>query len=84
MANSIGEDITGKVVEIKTGILRPEYDTPQGRLVRAESGFGCVPYTSGTAVFCTYLADGEKSRLRGYDFARVVPEDEVKQIMGTE
>jgi hypothetical protein len=68
MANSLNEDVTNKVV-----ILSSEYyvGSVDKRRFLCESGFGCVPFTMGGAIFGTFLSDGEKCRVEGYQIERL-------------
>ena len=77
MANSLGIDLTDKVLVLKKSAMSPQYQDLRYRLFRAEGGFGCAPYTMGTAVMGTFLSDGEEARMEGYDFDRVATDDDL-------
>jgi hypothetical protein len=77
MANSLNEDLTDRYVVLKVGVLKPEFDTPEGRVFHARGGFGCRSFTNGTAVFGEFVGDGEECRMSGYDFARFATDDEI-------
>jgi hypothetical protein len=63
MANTLGEDLTGKVVVIRLEYfrddLKTEYAPEEMRRFRCDGGFGCHTYTSGSRIHGQWLADGE-------------------------
>jgi len=68
-----GIDLEGKVVLIRKSYFKPEYADGDRRF-KCEGGFGCKPYLSGTAVFGTFLSDGEQARINRGDVESVVEE----------
>lgn len=65
MANALGHDLMGRVVVLVEGAMAPEYRALKWRLFRVNGGFGAQPFTAGTALFGTHLADGEQARWHG-------------------
>ncbi|KKL78829.1 hypothetical protein LCGC14_2020940 [marine sediment metagenome] len=76
MGNSLNQDLEGKVVVLAKGSLRSEYHELKHRLFRVSGGFGAKSYTIGTALFGTFLADGDKGRMEGYDVERLATDEE--------
>lgn len=73
MANSLNMNLKeGQMVVLKSGILKPEYDTLEWRTVElvSEHGFGMFSFTSGTAILVKFK-DGEVVRMGGYDIERL-------------
>lgn len=60
--NSLNIDLRGKTV-----ILSHEYydGDEEARKFKCEQGFGCLPFTSGTAISGYFLKDGERCRVEG-------------------
>jgi hypothetical protein len=71
--NSLGIDLTGKTVLIRKEVLNEEFREGDRRF-KVSGGFGAKPYTSGTALFGTWLVDGEECRMSGMDVEAVVEE----------
>jgi hypothetical protein len=71
MANSLNEDLRGKVVLIKADYLKPEI-TDRRFQVDEDGGFGAVSFTNGTALFGKWLSDNERDRLDGYMVESIV------------
>jgi hypothetical protein len=69
-----GEDLKGKVVAIKAGVLRPEYRRADKQLVLVDSGGGSGGNAHGTAMFCYRLDNGQHTRFERYDVLGVVKE----------
>lgn len=76
MGNSLDQDIQGRVVFFREDALRVNADEHPAR---AEAGFGCSPVTAGSALAVTFLSDGEKARMSGYDVARLATEEEAER-----
>lgn len=67
--NSLRIDITGKVVVLS----RKEFSgTESERMFLCEKGFGCSPFTSGSAVYGKFISDGEKCRVEGHQIEKLV------------
>lgn len=77
MGNSLNEDLTNRHVVIERTRLAPEYRDIHSRIFFAEGGFGCLPFTSGTAVMGHSVIDGEKFRIGGYEVERFATDEEV-------
>ncbi len=65
--NDYSQGIVGKVVAIKAEALRPEYRRGDMQLVLVNGGNGANANAHGTAVFCTHLNDGSRTRFKRYD-----------------
>jgi hypothetical protein len=77
-----GVDLKGKHVVIKADVLRPDYRDIGNRIFLAKGGFGCSPTARGTAVFGTFVKDGNDDRMERYDIERLATDEEV-QIAAT-
>jgi hypothetical protein len=62
-----GQELAGKVLVVRAKVLRAEF-ADKDRRFKAEGGFGCRPFLSGTAVVGRFLLDGEETRLNRGDF----------------
>jgi len=71
-------DINGINLQGKTVILKPECykGDEKERLFKCESGFGCHPQCMGTAVFGTFVSDGERARVERYEILCLAPGQE--------
>lgn len=77
MANTLDLDLTGKVVIFKQSVLKvPATEHP----FRVEGGFGASPHTMGRALMGTFLSDGERARMEGYDVERLATEAEIAAV----
>jgi len=70
--DGLDEDITGKVVAIKSDILYPEYRTLSHQLHVATGGFGTSPTARGKTVFAKNIFSGEDTNFRRDDVLGVV------------
>ena len=66
------QDFTGKVLVLSPDTLKESCWSQADQLWYARSGFGCVPHSSGRAVFATCLSDGETARWNREDFTGVL------------
>lgn len=64
---SPSDDLEGKIVVIRSEVLRREYRTATHQLKYCTGGFGASPNRSGSAVFCTDLFSGKESRFERWD-----------------
>ena len=69
------QDFTCKVLVLSPDILREPYWKPEHQLLYAQSGFGCMPHSSGQAVFAASLADGETTRWNREDFVGILKDE---------
>ncbi len=71
--NTLSKDVTGKKV-----VLSSEYveGTEEERVFFCKNGFGCVPFTRGSAIFGHFIKSGKEGRVEGYMIERLVEEDE--------
>jgi hypothetical protein len=60
--NDLSQNIEGKVVAVRAGVLRSEYQTADRQLVLVTGGFGSHANSRGSAVFCTNLYSGKHTR----------------------
>ena len=77
MSNNLNEDITNRYVIVKEETFKAEYRDLKWRVFHARGGFGCQPYTAGSAVFGSCVHDGEEFRIEGYHIERFATDDEV-------
>lgn len=85
MANSLKQDLTGKLVVLKESIMQPKYREMKWRLFQVDAsnsgaGFGASPTTRGTALFGTFIEDGEKARMDGFDVERFATDEDLKEV----
>ena len=73
------EHLEGKILIVCPSSLNEKYRGKDYQLFRAKGGFGCFPFTRGTAVFGRYCKDGEECRMERYDFIGVAGEAARKQ-----
>lgn len=74
-----GVDLTGKYIVMKADLLKEQYHDVTWRVVLAKGGFGCSPRARGTAVFGTFVRDGEQGRYERHHFERLATPEEVAQ-----
>jgi hypothetical protein len=73
--NDLSQNIEGKVVAVRAGVLRSEYQTADRQLVLVTGGFGSHANSRGSAVFCTNLYSGKHTRWERRDIqGEVKPE----------
>jgi len=70
--HSYSESIVDKVIAIKSEIFSPEYRRGDIQLVYVTGGSGANANTSGRAVYCTHLNNGEQTRFERHDVLGVV------------
>lgn len=66
------DDLNGKVLVIKPDVLRYEYQRLNHQLVRCGGGFGASPNARGSAIFCTNIYSGQRSRYERRDILAVI------------
>ena len=74
---SHSDSIEGKIVVIKSDVLRREYQMPTHQIKLCTGGFGSHPNSRGSACYCTDLYSGESSRFERYDILGTIPEDKL-------
>ena len=67
MPISSDSDLNGKIVVIRPGVLRREYQNATNQLKLCTGGFGAYPHSRGTACFCVDLYSGEQYRFERQD-----------------
>lgn len=75
-----GEDLKDKTVLLSGMAYK---GTWRDRLFHCESGFGCNPKASGTAVFGRFVCDGERTRVERYEALAVVDTSELVEGEGS-
>jgi hypothetical protein len=66
-----GESIKGRKVLLSADV----YDgAAEDRLFLAEDGFGCYPFTRGTAVLGRFVKSGTEARVERYEIESLVEE----------
>ena len=65
-------DLRGKIVVIKSEVLRPEYRRATCQLHLCNGGFGASPNSRGSACSCTELYSGKTSRFERSDILGVI------------
>jgi hypothetical protein len=75
VSGGMDADLTGTVIAIRQEMLSPEYRSQSHQLHIATGGFGCLPASSGRAVYCTNLYSGEQTRFSREDVLGTVTED---------
>lgn len=68
----------GTHVILKESAMAADYKDLTWRVFQANGGFGMHDYTIGSAVFGTFVRDGEEARMEGYDIERIATDDEVE------
>jgi len=76
MGNSLGIELEGKDVVISQEYLIPLSEIE--RVFRVSGGFGASAHTGGTALFGTFLADGDRCRMHGSEVERLATSEEVE------
>lgn len=75
------DDLHGKVIVIKPEVLRPEYRRATSQVKLCTGGFGSYPHSRGSAVFCTEIYTGRRSRFERQDILGVLePENQPKWV----
>ena len=67
MPISSDSDLNGKIVVIRPGVLRREYQNATNQLKHCTGGFGAYPHSRGSACFCVDLYSGEQYRFERQD-----------------
>ncbi len=68
-----------KVIVISPDVLRPEYQRATSQLKLCTGGFGASPNSRGSAVFCTDLYTGRRSRFERRDVLGVMEPEQLPQ-----
>jgi hypothetical protein len=72
-------NLEGRVVVLSKRAVKPEYHAVVERVFEARGGFGCSPTAGGSAVFGTFLVDGENARFSRGDVERLATDEEVAE-----
>lgn len=76
-----GVDLTGKIIVLKEGVLKAQYDSFENYFYRATGGFGCSPNALGSAVFTRSMADSMDERWARSDFAGWLTDEEYAELL---
>lgn len=76
MANTLNENLTGRVIVFKQEALRHPFVAAEHPF-RVDGGFGAQSYTSGNALMGEWLATGERDRMEGYMVERFATDEEI-------
>ena len=74
MANSLGQDLTKKIVVLKGVAMVKD------RLFYCMEGFGCYNYTAGSKIIGRLLTDGRETTVDGRMVDRLATPEEVKSV----
>jgi hypothetical protein len=66
-----GESLQGRKVLLSESAYR---GSVEDRLFIAEDGFGCYPFTRGTAVIGRFVKSGEEARVERFEIEGIVEE----------
>jgi post-segregation antitoxin (ccd killing protein) len=78
--NNLKIDLTGKVVVVMKKYYKGD---ERARRFLCEGGFGCSPSTNGNAIGGTFLIDGERARIEGWQVEKL-SDDQSTMIDKTE
>lgn len=76
---SYDDDLHGKIVVIRPGVLRREYQLATRQLKLCIGGFGASPHSRGSACFCVDLYSGNSSRFERRDILGILEPDQLPQ-----
>ena len=68
------ENYKGKLLIIRSEVLKEEYRTPENQLFFAISGSGCEPYSDDRTVFGSFL-NGETTHLQRSDLIGIIADE---------
>lgn len=57
----------GEKVVLKRELFKPAYWDVKERTVVVNDGFGMLPNTAGSAIYVTFVSDGEQCRYEGFE-----------------
>lgn len=78
---SYDDDLHGKVIVVKSEVLRPEYRRATSQVKLCTGGFGASPHSRGTAVYCTEVYSGRQARFERQDILGVLePENQPEWV----
>lgn len=75
--NSLDESINGKIIALRMGTLRPEYQTADNQILLVTGGFGASPNARGSAVYVHNLYSGVQYRVERSDVLGVVKPEQI-------
>ena len=79
MPISSDSDLNGKIVVIRPGVLRREYQNATNQLKLCIGGFGAYPHSRGSACFCVDLYSGEQYRFERQDILGTMDRSELPE-----
>lgn len=71
------DDLNGKVVVIRSDVLRREYRRATNQVMLCDGGFGASPNSRGSACYCVNLYTGKTSRFERRDILGVLKDDQM-------
>lgn len=71
------DDLNGKVVVIRSDILRREYRRATNQVMLCDGGFGASPNSRGSACYCMNLYTGKTSRFERQDILGILKEEQM-------
>ena len=74
MANSLNINLRGKIVLIKKRLMNYDNQEEMKRAFLVSGGFGAEIETNGSSLFGTFLCDGERTKMDGYQIERLAPQ----------
>ena len=75
MANTLGDELTGKHVVLKKRYYRGV--DPVERVFLCEGGFGCSSFTMGISISGIFIMDRERTLTSGFEVERFASPEEV-------
>ena len=75
-----GVDLTGKIIVLREGVLKRQYDKFENYFYLATGGFGYSPSAIGRAVFTRSIFDGLDERWIRSDFEGWLTEEEFADL----
>ena len=73
------DDLEGKVVVIKSDILRPEYQRASHQMMLCTGGFGSHPHSRGRTCYCISLYSGRQTAFYRSDIMGTVEPEELPE-----
>ena len=76
---SYEDDLNGKVVVIRSEVLRREYQMATNQTKLCTGGFGAYPHSRGSACFCVDLYSGKEARFERQDILGILEKSQLPQ-----
>ena len=78
--NSLKQNLVGQVVVLRADVFLPQFQALPRRVWKVISGFGASPVTTGRALICRSLYDGEEARFDGMAVERIATPDDCTAV----